>query len=171
MMHLFKIGEDVGVRTELGLIVRARITGERESGKFAVQRFNGYGWSAEEEVSADRLTTCLPMPADRELYESQVPTDERESTTFTQDFRIAEAYGVAAIAGTYRRAFAGWKHHYKYLTELAMVLNHRLHYWFHTAGENDARTKLYNRFWQQTYDWGCAHLKGVELSFFYAVLD
>lgn len=52
-----------------------------------------------------------------------------------------------------------------------MVLNHRLHYWFHTAGENDERTKLYNRFWQQTYDWGCAHLKGVELSFFCAVLD
>ena len=170
-MPHFKIGDDVGVRTELGLIVRGRITAGHGDGKFTVQRFNGYGWTAEEEVSADKLTNCSPMPADREIYESQVPTSERESTNFTQDFRIAESYGVAAIADTYRRAFAGWKHHYKYLTELAMVLNHRLHYWFHTAGENDERTKLYNRFWQQTYDWGCAHLKGDELSFFCAVLD
>lgn len=170
-MHLFKIGEDVGVRTDLGLIVRARITGERENGKFVVQRFNGYGWSAEEEVSADCLTTCLPMPADRELYESQVPTDERESTTFTQDFRIAEAFGVTAIADTYRRAFAGWKHHYKYLTELAMTLNHRLHYWFNVAGESDERTKLYRELWQQANDWGYNNLKGDELSFFLRVLD
>ena len=122
-------------------------------------------------VPNERLTCFLPMPADRDLYESQVPASERESTTFTQDFRIAEVYGVAAIQDTYNRAFAGWKNCYKYLTEMAMTLNHRLHYWYHAAGEDDARTKLYNQLWQQAYDWGCTHLKGEELNFFTAVLD
>ena len=170
-MPEFKIGDAVGIRTELGLVVGGRITGRRDDGRFAVRRFNGYGWANEEVVTADRLTTCRPMPADRELYESQVPTSERESTTFTQDFRIAEAYGVAAIKDTYRRAFSGWKTSYKYLTELTMTLNHRLHYWFNVAGEDDERTKLYRELWQQANDWGCNNLKGDELSFFLRVLD
>lgn len=111
------------------------------------------------------------MPTDRELYESQVATSERESTTFTQDFRIAEAFGVAAIQDTYNRAFKGWRNSYKYLTELTMTLNHRLHYWFHVAGEDDARTKLYTRLWEESFAWGRSHLKGEELNFFETVLD
>lgn len=170
-MPQFKIGDEVGVRTELGLIVRGRITGRRDDGRFAVRRFNGYGWSNEEVVATDHLTTCRPMPADKELYESQVPTSERESTTFTQDFRIAETYGVAAIRDTYRRAFAAWKSQYKYLTELTMVLNHRLHHWFYVAGEDDERTKLYSRLWDESFEWGKANLKGDELYFFLSVLD
>ena len=171
MMPQFKIGDEVGVRTELGLIVRGRITGRRDDGKFVVKRFNGCGWATEEVGDGDHLTTCRPMPADRELYESQVPTSERESTTFTQDFRIAEAYGVAAIRDTYRRAFAAWKSQYKYLTELTMVLNHRLHHWFYVAGEDDERTKLYSRLWDESFEWGKANLKGDELYFFLSVLD
>jgi len=113
----------------------------------------------------------LNVPNDRDLYESQVATEDRERTTFTQDFLIAEAYGLAAIRDTYNRAFKGWKTSYKYFTELTMTLNHRLHAWFYRAGENDERTKLYDELWQKTYDWGCANLKGDELNFFYSVLD
>ena len=170
-MPQFKIGDEVGVRTELGLIVRGRITGRRDDGRFAVRRFNGYGWANEEVVAADRLTTCRPMSADRELYESQVPVSERESTTFTQDFMIAEAFGLAAIKDTYRRAFAGWKHAHKYLTELAMTLNHRIWHWYHNAGEDDERTVLYNDLWNELMDWCRANLKGDDLNFFEAVLD
>jgi len=111
------------------------------------------------------------VPADRDLYDSQVAREDRESTTFTQDFMIAEAYGVPAIKDTFNRAFAGWKNSHKYLAELTMTLNHRLHSWFYRMGENDERTKLYNDLWQKAYDWGCANLKGDELSFFYSVLD
>ena len=170
-MRTFKIGEEVGYRTELGLIVRARISGDRGNGTYAVQRFNGWKWCEEEVVQNERLTCFLPMPADRDLYESQVPTSERESTTFTQDFRIAEVYGVAAIQDTYNRAFAGWKNCYKYLTEMAMALNHRLHYWYHAAGEDDAQTVLYYTLWNRLMDWCRANLKGEELHFFESVLD
>lgn len=46
-------------------------------------------------------------------------------TTFWDDFTIAEPFGEAAIKDTAKRAFNEWKHDYKYLTELIMVLNHK----------------------------------------------
>lgn len=127
--------------------------------------------TAGEPRTAARLQRLLALPPDREIFESQVPASERESTTFCRDFMMAEVYGVAAIRDTFNRAFAGWKHHYKYLTELAMTLNHRLFYWHEAAGENDERTKLYNELWQRADDWGYNNLKGEELSFFLRVLD
>ena len=170
MSHL-QIGNLVGARTNLGLIGTAKIVAVNDDGTYKIRRFNGVGWGNEETVPGDRLTPHRPMPADRELYESQVPTEERESTTFTQDFMITEAFGIDAIRDTYNRAFNGWKSCHKYLTELCMTLNHRLHHWFYAAGEDDPRTQLYSELWEKTYDWGCANLKGDELSFFYNVLD
>ena len=127
--------------------------------------------TAGEPRTAERLQRLLALPTDREIFESQVPASERESTTFCRDFMMAEVYGVAAIRDTFNRAFAGWKHHYKYLTELAMTLNHRLHYWFNAVGEDDERTKLYSELWERTDAWGYNNLKGEELSFFLSVLD
>lgn len=124
-----------------------------------------------EPRTAERLQRLLALPPDREIFESQVLASERESTTFCRDFMMAEVYGVAAIRDTFNRAFAGWKSHYKYLTELAMTLNHRLHYWFNEAGEEDERTKLYSELWQRADEWGYNNLKGDELSFFLRVLD
>ena len=45
-------------------------------------------------------------------------------TTFWQDFSIADNFGETAVEDTYQRVFKEWKHDYKYLTELVMVLNH-----------------------------------------------
>ena len=44
-------------------------------------------------------------------------------TTFYMDFSIADKFGINAIKDTYQRAFTEWNHDYKYMTELAMVLN------------------------------------------------
>jgi len=112
------------------------------------------------------------MPPDRELFESQVPMEDRESTTFCQDFLIAERCGgIAGIRDTFNRAFNGWKFHHKYLTELAMVLNHLLAMHYTKDGADDERTNLYNDLWQKTFDWGKDNLKGDELNYFLAVLD
>ena len=111
------------------------------------------------------------MPADRELFESQVPICERESTTFCQDFLIAERFGLAAIKDTYSRAFAEWKSSYKYLTELCMTLCHLIVFHLQRDPKNEDRTNLYSDLWQKTFDWGLANLKGDELKFFLAVLD
>ena len=167
----FNIGEIVGARTGTGLVGTAKVVAVNADGSYLIRRFNGVCFGNEETVLASDLTPNRPMPADRELYESQVPTEERESTTFTQDFAIAEAFGPAAIKDTYNRAFTGWKNCYKYLTEMAMTLNHRLHYWYHAAGEDDARTVLYYTLWNRLMDWCRANLKGEELHFFESVLD
>lgn len=112
------------------------------------------------------------MPADRDLFDSQVSREDRESTTFCQDFLIAERYGgVNAIKDTFNRAFSSWKSHFKYLTELAMTLNHLLALHYTNDGADDERTNLYNELWQMTFDWGRANLKGDELLFFNSVLD
>ncbi len=50
-------------------------------------------------------------------------------TTFWQDFTIADKFGKDAVLDTYRRAFEEWKGDYRYLTELVMVLNHKI--WEH----------------------------------------
>lgn len=127
--------------------------------------------SQKTNRSIPNLMRILAMPADRELFESQVPVEDRESTTFCRDFAIAELYGPNAIRDTFNRAFAGWKNSYKYLTELTMTLNHRLFFWHAVAGEDDERTKLYNELWQRADEWGYNNLKGNELNFFLAVLD
>lgn len=167
----FGIGEIVGARTVTGLIGTAKVTAVNADGSYCIRRFNGVSWNDEETVPASELTVNRPMPADRDLYESQVPSEERESTTFTQDFMIAEAFGLAAIKDTYNRAFVGWKTSYKYLTELCMTLNHRIHHWYYKTGENDERTVLYNNLWNKLMEWCRGNLKGEELQFFEAVLD
>lgn len=47
-------------------------------------------------------------------------------TTFWMDFSIADKFGIAAIKDTYDRAFKEWKTNHVYLTELVMVLNHKI---------------------------------------------
>ena len=47
-------------------------------------------------------------------------------TTFWDDFSIADRFGVSAVRDTFNRAFAEWKEDYQYLTELILVLNHKI---------------------------------------------
>lgn len=94
---------------------------------------------------------------------------ERVSTTFCQDFTIADMFGLDAIKDTYNRAFREWKSDYKYLTELVMVLNHKI--WEHYEKGNDKYAELYNNIWMETHDWAYDNLKGEELKFYIDVLD
>lgn len=47
-------------------------------------------------------------------------------TTFWNDFSIADRFGLSAVQDTFNRAFEEWKEDYKYLTELVLVLNHKI---------------------------------------------
>ena len=111
------------------------------------------------------------MPSDKDLFECSYPEwqTKRISSTFWQDFTIADAFGVKAIQDTYNRAFNEWKTNYKMLTELVVVLNHKIWHW-HEQG-NDAFGTLYDRLWKQADAYACENLKGEEASFFYGVTD
>ena len=90
-------------------------------------------------------------------------------TTFWMDFSIADKFGVNAINDTYNRAFKEWKHDYKYLTELTLILNMKVWYWYNKG--NDVMYKTYLDLWDKCYDYGCDNLKGTELSYYLNVLD
>ena len=88
-------------------------------------------------------------------------------TTFWSDFTIADAFGVDAVEDTFNRAFAEWKSDYKYLTELTLVLNHKM--WQH---ENiEVLYELYRSLWYIADDYALNNLKGDELTYFLRVLD
>lgn len=89
-------------------------------------------------------------------------------TTFWEDFTIAETFGEKAIKDTYNRAFNEWKSDYKYLTELVMVLNHKI--WQHYK-TNEPVAKVYNELWEKADLYACENLKGEELSYFYRTTD
>lgn len=91
------------------------------------------------------------------------------TTTFWMDFTIADAFGIEAIEDTYKRAFGEWRDNYLYLTDLVLVLNHKL--WQHyNAGHMDV-AKAYDRMFREAEAYGYEHLKGDELNYFWRVLD
>lgn len=90
-------------------------------------------------------------------------------TTFWEDFTIAENFGVNAVKDTFNRAFNEWKGDYKYLTELVMVLNHKI--WQHYEDGNLALANTYNDLWAKADEYACNNLKDEELNYFYKITD
>lgn len=90
-------------------------------------------------------------------------------TTFWQDFTIADAFGLSAIIDTYKRGREYAKTDYKALTELVMVLNHKI--WQHYYLENERVSMLYDELWRELHDWSLDYLKDEELSYYLRTLD
>lgn len=89
--------------------------------------------------------------------------------TFWDDFTIADHFGLDAVQDTFNRAFEEWKVDYKMLTELVIVLNHKL--WQHYENKNEPFAKLYNDLWDKANNYARDNLKDEELSYFYKVTD
>lgn len=90
-------------------------------------------------------------------------------TTFWQDFSIADHFGKDAITDTYNRAFKEWKSDYKYLTELALVLNWKC--WEHYEKGNKELSELYNEYWQVVDNYAYDNLKEQELRYYFEKTD
>lgn len=89
-------------------------------------------------------------------------------TTFWEDFTIADVFGLSAIQDTFNRAFTEWKEDYKFLTELVLVLNHKIWQYYERKPEVAA---LYNTLWEQADQYAVDNLKDDELSYFLDVTD
>ena len=94
---------------------------------------------------------------------------ENFRTTFWQDFTIADKYGRNAINDTYRRAFGEWKSDYRYVTDLVMVLNHKI--WQHWENKNNELAEVYDKLWRVADEWCMENLKGEELNYFLRTTD
>jgi len=90
-------------------------------------------------------------------------------TTFWTDFSIADHFGSDAINGTYKRAFREWKSNTEYITELVIVLNHKI--WQHYENGNDAFAKLYDKLWKQADAWCLENLTGSDLRYYLETTD
>ena len=98
-------------------------------------------------------------------------TDYRSKTTFWDDFSIADQFEdvePGAVERTYRSAMHHWSSDCEYLTELVMVLNHKMWQWYE---HDDELADIYNRLWVEAVDYAMTHLKGDELKYYYRVTD
>ena len=88
--------------------------------------------------------------------------------TFWDDFSIADLFGLSAIQDTFNRAFKEWQEDYKFLTELVMVLNHKI--WQYHEKKPEFAT-LYNTLYREADQYAMENLKDEELSYFLDVTD
>lgn len=91
-------------------------------------------------------------------------------TTFWMDFSIADRFGLSAIQDTFNRAFEEWKSDYRYLTELVLVLNHKIWQWWEVQNDHPYAL-LYNKLWMKADNYALDNLKGDELDYFLREVD
>lgn len=73
-------------------------------------------------------------------------------TTFTGDFNIAEdVSGLKGVKDTFKRAFGGWKHDIRYMTNLAVVINMKC--WQHFEAGNKELSREYGEEYYKVRDW------------------
>lgn len=115
---------------------------------------------------------------DKEKFPSFNGNEERPNTTFFADFMVCdlcyrgnEKKRLDAIKDTFNRAFEGWKDNYKYLTELTMMLNHLLWYYYEKEGEESKTAHLYNDLWGKCENYVRDNLKDEEAEYYYRISD
>ena len=114
------------------------------------------------------ITLTLPKWGIEEI------TGYKPQTTFWEDFSIAEKFSEKAVRDTFEKAFAEWKSNHIYLTELVMVLNWKIWYWYSdgAAHKRNARlTDIYNDLWMIADYYAQQTLKGDQLTYFYNTTD
>lgn len=90
-------------------------------------------------------------------------------STFYSDFTIAELVsGIDGVKDTYKRCVEEWRDNAEYVTELVMVLNHKI--WEH-YGKNDDMSSVYDDLWGELDDWCMDNLKGEDLDYYIQTLD
>lgn len=89
-------------------------------------------------------------------------------TTFWNDFSMAELFGLDDISDTFNRALEEWKSNIVYLTELVMVLNWKIWYWYENY---DEYAELYQELWEKADEWALNNLKDDDLSYFLRTVD
>lgn len=103
------------------------------------------------------------------IYMPPVECEPEFATTFRQDFTIADRFGANAVRHTFDRAFVEWKHDYRYLTDLVIVLNHKI--WEHYESNHLALSRTYDGLWRKASQYALDNLKGDELTYYFNLTD
>ena len=94
--------------------------------------------------------------------------DYEFTTTFWQDFSIADSFGMEAIQDTFDRAFKEWRTDIKYMTELTIALNYKIWLW---AERDEEVARLYDRLWREADRYCMDNFSGEELKYFIKTTD
>lgn len=78
-----------------------------------------------------------------------------------------DAEGAKGVRKLYRTAFEECLYDYKKLTELVMVLNHKIF----AHRKDDALARTYDALWRKADGYACDTLKGDEESYYYRTTD
>lgn len=89
-------------------------------------------------------------------------------TTFWEDFSIADRFGANAVNDTYNRVMKEWEGNVKYLTELVLVLNHKL--WEH-YNNNSPLAALYDDLWDKASTYCMDTFTGEDLDYYFRTTD
>lgn len=95
-------------------------------------------------------------------------TGYKPQTTFWEDFSIADKFGKSGVQDTFNRAFRAWKKNTVYLTELVLVLNHKI--WQHYE-TNEPLARLYDKLWREADEYACDNLKGEDMDYYFHTTD
>ena len=91
-------------------------------------------------------------------------------TTLYQDFTIADTFGVDAVRDTYNRVFEEWKHSVEFMTELSLVLNHKI--WEHWHKEQGSALSIaYDTLWRKQDEWCMTNLSDDDIAYYVKVTD
>ena len=115
------------------------------------------------ETTIKRVMVSIPK------WTIEEETGYKPISTFWEDFSIAEKCSVLSIKQTYEMAFKFWKSNYKMMTELCMVLNHKIWLWYDL--QNEDLSKVYNGLWEQLDIYLQDNLTGDELDYYYRTTD
>lgn len=97
-------------------------------------------------------------------------TDWRPETQAWQSFSIAERISEQEINTVYKRLFKEMKGDYKKLTELVMVLNHKMFQYNEIPGHKRL-CELYSNLFEATNKYALKTLKDDQLSYFLQTTD
>lgn len=90
-------------------------------------------------------------------------------TTLYQDFTIADHFGVEAVEDTYKRVFKEWKHSAEFMTELSLVLNHKI--WEYHHKQDHALMITYDTLWKKHDEWCMAALSDEDIEYYIKTTD
>lgn len=96
-------------------------------------------------------------------------TGYKPITTFWDDFSAGEMFGIEGVWDTFSRAFREWKDNYKYLTEMVMVLNHKMY--LHYENQQSLKYAVYRELFLFAHDYALENLKDDELQYYLKTTD
>lgn len=89
-------------------------------------------------------------------------------TTLYGDFTIADAFGVDAVKDTYNRVFKEWQHSAVFMTELSLVLNHKI--WEH-HNNNNPLVVTYDTLWKLHDEWCGRAMSDEDYEYYLRITD